>query len=57
MNIPPECYFRWCKWHHQDEPFCTRKRCSATSGEIEQYREWREEELEEEHAKDRDIQQ
>ena len=40
-----ECYFRWCRWHHQDEPFCTMKQCEATHNEIELYRHWRDEEL------------
>lgn len=47
-----ECYFRWCRWHHQDEPFCHLSECKATSTEIDQFREWREDELLKDNSND-----
>ncbi len=52
-----ECYFRWCRWHHQDEPFCCRNECVATHTEIETFRHYREEELIETARRDKECNQ
>ena len=25
-----ECYYKWCKYHPQDEPFCGEQECHIT---------------------------
>jgi ribulose 1,5-bisphosphate carboxylase large subunit-like protein len=39
-----ECYLRWCQWHHQDEPFCTKATCIASESDIDTWLKWRNEE-------------
>ena len=40
-----ECYYKWCRWHHQDEPFCCEETCIATEEELEAYKNLRAEEF------------
>ena len=32
-----ECYFRWCKFHDKEEPFCTIDECVATEEQIKEF--------------------
>lgn len=40
-----ECYFRECKYHDKEEPFCTLTECKATPEESEQFAQTRTEYL------------
>jgi hypothetical protein len=45
-----ECYYRWCPFHHKDEPFCFVEldgvpTCIATPEQLAEYSKLRREEL------------
>lgn len=29
-----ECYYKWCKYHSVDEPYCERATCTATDDQM-----------------------
>lgn len=41
-----ECYFKWCEYHHKDEPFCKVSDCKATDEQILIFVDLRKKELE-----------
>lgn len=40
-----ECYFKWCKNHDKEEPFCSGTDCTASKVELLYFSELRRKEL------------
>ena len=32
-----ECYYRWCKYHDKNEPFCCEDKCRATDSQLKRF--------------------